>query len=491
MRFTLVRSGIAALMIGTLAGCSGGGGGGGGSTPAVVTPPPTGTAPVTASSLSAIDFAALTPTVTISSVTVASPPKVTFSVADASFNKNIGLGSKSQSATATVASYPNFAFALAKLIPGVGTAPSRWVNYIVTTVPTKDATTGAITASVPTRPTTDNTGTLVDNGNGTYTYTFFRDITQAKAAVAAATLTAPNIAADLDDLTFDPSLVHRLTLQLSGDAPGTGKNTPDGVPVLPDVFMANPVNAIFDFVPATGIQQATAASGRDIVATAKCNECHQSLGGFPTASAANSDATFHGGNRNKIEYCVVCHTEQRKYGRPEATVVAGGNYDGLNTYRIHGLAVGNLKQHIHKIHMSENLTKVGYNYGGIAYETACRFPQDIRNCTKCHDATGSATSTFKTAQGDNWMNVPNRSACGACHDGIDFSTGKGVTLADAKKGLTVTTSFQGLAHGGGPQLDDATCKLCHAKGTGLDVDKNHIPLTPPNLGNALLVTGGN
>ena len=60
----------------------------------------------------------------------------------------------------------------------------------MTTVPTKNATTGAIAASAPTRPSTDNTGTLVDNKNGTYTYTFYRDITKIKDQVAALTDTA-------------------------------------------------------------------------------------------------------------------------------------------------------------------------------------------------------------------------------------------------------------------------------------------------------------
>jgi OmcA/MtrC family decaheme c-type cytochrome len=434
------------------------------------------------------------------SVTIASAPKVTFALTNGVGGAPIsGLGSKSQTATATVAQYPNFSFALAKIVPGVGTAPSRWVNYIVTTVPTKNATTGAITASVPTRPTTDNTGTLVDNGNGTYTYTFFRDITLAKAAVENATLTAPNVAADLDDLTFDPSMVHRLTIQLYGNAPGTGSNTPDGVTVTPAVVMTNPVNALFDFIPATGQK---AASGREIVATSHCNECHKNLGGFPGIDPGADSAVFHGGNRNEVGYCVVCHTDQRKYGRTEAVVVAGGNYDGVSTNRINGLAVGNLAPHIHKLHMSANLTKIGYNYGGIAYETACKFPQDVRNCTKCHD--GSATSTNKTAQGDNWMTVPQRAACGACHDGINFAgtaktdtgsslgfQGTGITLADAKRLKAIPPqALQQNGHAGGVQLDDAACALCHNP-TRIDTNVKHIPVTPPSPANALLATNAN
>ncbi|MBI4290507.1 MAG: OmcA/MtrC family decaheme c-type cytochrome [Betaproteobacteria bacterium] len=493
MRLVLVRLGLAAVAIGALAACSGGGGGGDGvaagggaaGAAAPVVAAPTGAAPVVLTAATpAATFAALTPAVPAVSVTVASPPVVTFSLTDGNGNPIIGFGSKSQSATATVAQYPNLAFALAKLVPGTGTAPSRWVSYIVNTVPTRNATTGAITASVPSRPSTDNTGTLVDNGNGTYTYTFFRDITAVKAQVAAATLTGANVAADLDDLTFEPNLVHRLTIQISGNAPGTGSNTPNGVTVTPGVPMANPVNVIYDFIPATG-QQVT-DSGRDIAATAKCNECHQNLGGFPDASEAASDATFHGGNRNDVRYCAVCHTEQRKYGRTEAVVDAAGNYDGASTYRTNGLAVGNLRQHIHKIHFSKELTKTGYNYAGLILEEACKFPQDLRNCTKCHD--GSATSTARTAQGDNWMTRPSRAACGSCHDGINFITGAGITLADAQRVRDGLPREDFAGHIGGARADDSLCALCHDAAV---IPVYHLPVTRANPTNALLAGGTN
>jgi len=497
LRFKRIRFALTAAIICTLAGCGGSNGGndtapaavgagtggtGTGATGATAAPGvaiPTGLAPITLTAATpAATFAALAPTVAAVSVTIASPPRVTFSLTDAVGNAIIGLGSKSQSATATVATYPNLAFSLAKLIPGTGTAPSRWVTYIVTTVPTKNATTGAITASVPSKPVTDNTGTLVDNGNGTYTYTFFRDITKIKDQVAAAAETATNKNADLDDLTYDPTLVHRLTIQISGNAPGTGTNTPDAVQVTPGVPMSNPLNVIYDFIPATGA--AVTASGRDIASTQKCNDCHQNLGGFPEVSPGD-DARFHGGNRNKVEYCVVCHTNQLKYGHAEAVVDAKGNYDGKDTFKINGLSAAALPSHIHKIHMSEGLTKTGYKVGSIVYETACKFPQDVRNCTKCHD--GSATSTAKTAQGDNWKNVPNRVACGACHDGINFLTGQGITLADAnrvKAGLS-TRDFAG--HIGGAKANDSLCAECHTADT---IAVNHIPVTPPSATNALL-----
>src|SRR5262245_5520687 len=200
---------------------------------------------------------------TVTGVTIASPPVVNFTVTDAAGHPVVGLGNTSKSSTATVASYPNLAFALAKLVPGTNGSPNKWVSYIVTTVPASGS------AAAPTRQSTDNTGTLVDNGDGSYKYTFYRDVAQIKAQVDAMNVSAPNNKADLGDLTYEPNLVHRLTIQISGNAPGTGTNTPNGVAFssVPGTPLTNALDVIYDFVPATG--QAVSASGRDIVATAK------------------------------------------------------------------------------------------------------------------------------------------------------------------------------------------------------------------------------
>ncbi len=421
-------------------------------------------------------WAALQPQISVQSVTISSPPRVSFTVTDAAGHGLVGVGNTSQSSTATVPGLTNLSFALAKLVPGASGSPSKWVSYIVTTVPTTTA------AAAPSRPSTDNTGTLEDHGDGTYTYTFYRDVTQIKAQVDGMTVSGSNNKADLGDLTYDPSLVHRLTIQLSGSAPGTGSNTPNGATNVPGVSLQRPVDFIYDFDPRTG--QAVASSGRDMVVTTNCNTCHQVLGGIPGDNPESSGAGFHGGNRNEVRYCVVCHTEQRKYGRTEAT----GDPDTLtfsgSTYRFYDRAIGNLPNEIHKIHGGGVLAWKKYNYADVEFNEI-HYPQDLRNCNKCHDASNPATP-----QAANWMNVPSRLACGACHDGIDFATGKGVTLADAAKGLTETTTFNGFAHGGFQQPDDSVCVQCHSS-QRVDVDTAHIPVTPPNPGNSLLAGGTN
>jgi hypothetical protein len=72
----------------------------------------------TAIATNAQAWANLQPTVTITSVTVASPPVVKFTVVDSFGKAVVGLGNTSKSATAVVASYPNLSFAIAKLVPG-------------------------------------------------------------------------------------------------------------------------------------------------------------------------------------------------------------------------------------------------------------------------------------------------------------------------------------------------------------------------------------
>ena len=287
--------------VAALAGC-GGGSNNNDVTPPPVTPTgptvsvPTGTKLTLTASTPPEVFAALAPVVPEVKVAINSAPVVAFSLTNANGNPIVGYGSTSKSATALYASYPNLAFSLAKLVPGTGTAPSKWVNYIVTTVPTTRVQRIRPLSRRPTRPSTDNTGTLVDNGNGTYTYTFFRDITKAKAAVDASVDSGNNKKADLGDLTYDPNAVHRLTIQLSGNAPGTGTNTPtganSGVTAVP---MTKPLDVIYDFIPATGKAVTAADPSRDITSTVKCNECHTKLGGIPGDTSANSGAGFHGG----------------------------------------------------------------------------------------------------------------------------------------------------------------------------------------------------
>jgi len=437
-------------------------------------------------------WANLQPTVTITSVAIASPPVVKFTVVDSFGKAVVGLGNTSKSATAVAASYPNLSFAIAKLVPGASGAPSKWVSYIVTSVPSS-----ATASATPSRPSTDNTGTLVDNGDGSYAYTFYRDITTVKSQLDGMTVSPPNNIADLGDVTYNPNLTHRVTIALSGSAPATGSNTPTGASSsVASVSMKHPANAIYDFIPATGAKVTASDFSREVVSIANCEACHRQLGGIPGLSEAEAAAGFHGGSRNETQYCVVCHTDQRRYGQKEATFTSNGAIRTFTseTRLVDGRTIGNLPNFIHKLHMGPYLVHEKYDYAD-ALPAKTTYPQDIRNCTSCHDGSSTPSRTTKTKDGDNWKTKPTALACGACHDGIDFAKATGLTLKDKAAGLTQSNiNGTGLAHPAGPLPDDSQCALCHkSNGTfpAADIDLAHIPVTPPNPDNALAVAGGN
>ena len=443
---------------------------------AVYNVPSNATAATTDSSAT---WAAFAPQVTITSVTVNGAPVVKFTVKDAAGKAVVGLGNKSQSATATVAGLTNIAFTFAKLVPGTTTAasgktfnaePSKWVSYLVLRPPTvaeKTAVPAASSCNASTNatwcgtfPTTDTQGTLVDNGDGTYQYTFYRDVKQVATLAAGLTDSADGLAkkADLGDLTFDATLTHRLGIQIGGNAPGTGSNTPNAVTVTTAVPMVNTANAVYEFRPDGG----TVSTTRDIVKLASCSTCH------------DGKVLAHG-SRKDPQYCVTCHTDQIRYTFSQEATSTNGGLTLTGTTRpttavLDGRAIGNYPNMIHKTHMGKELVKTGYYFNASAegQYNSFGFPQDPANCTKCHD--GSSTAEFKTANGDNWKNNPSMLACGACHDGINFATGKGVTLADKAAdvlaGKPVGTTQSG--HVGGAKADNGTCNLCH--------DATSIPL---------------
>lgn len=343
-------------------------------------PGPGGT--VNMATISAADMKDLRLVGEVTNVTIASPPVVNFTVTNINGLGVTGLGAKNVAGTAL-----NYLrFTIAKLVPGTAGGPDEWVNYMVTAT---------------SRPTTETTGTLVDHGNGSYTYTFVKNITDP---------------AQTGGVTYQPALTHRLAIQVSGSIPGSA----------PAISIPEPINIIHDFVPAGGPVTTT----REITIPTACNDCHGKIG----------VTTPHGG-RVDTRYCVVCHNEQRAIGRTEAATTATG-YSGT-TYMINGKAVGNFVSMVHRIHMGNRLTKTGYNYADVLFNDVT-YPQDQRNCRKCHRATPA------TPQADNWMNRPSRVACGACHDSVNFATG--------------------VNHAGGVRTDDAQCQACH---TAADIEANH------------------
>jgi OmcA/MtrC family decaheme c-type cytochrome len=162
-------------------------------------------------------------------------------------------------------------------------------------------------------------------------------------------------------------------------------------------------NAEFDFRP----DAQPVADKWDMIDTAACNNCHNPL-------------SAHGGSRQDVRLCVLCHSPQSV------------NPDTGNTV--------DFKVLIHKIHDGANLPSVVagtpyqiINSHGKSDFSTVMFPQDIRNCTKCHAAPAT--------QATNYYTFPNQAACGSCHDDVNFATGAN--------------------HPGGIQLNDGACASCH------------------------------
>ncbi len=394
---------LARLMVSSLAmllmlfGCSGGDGAAGpaGAPGAPGAPGLNATqVPVSLASLSPEALETLQMTATVSSITIQSPLTVTFTVKNKANGQPLtGMDGKNAAGTAL----NNLRFALAKLVPGTNGSPDQWVSYMVTTT---------------SRPTTENTGTLTANADGSYTYVFVKDIKDTTQT---------------GGVTFEPNLTHRLTIQCSGSVSGTTGT------------IYNPMNVAYDFIPgADGIGKPVAATDtqREIVTIEACNECHGKL-------------AMHGGGRTETKYCVVCHTDQRRIGQTASTSTAGafaaivkdatGRVTSASTYIADGEVVGNFAVMVHKIHMGTRLTKNNYNYAQVLFDTI-GYPQDPTNCRKCHK--GDTPAQLAAApQANNWKTTPTRLACGACHDNVDFAAGTN--------------------HVGGAKADDSFCVLCH------------------------------
>ncbi len=185
----------------------------------------------------------------------------------------------------------------------------------------------------------------------------------------------------------------------------------------------NYADATFNFVP----NGSAVTKVRDVVRTPACNQCHYQL-------------AFHGGSRRSMELCILCHT-------PQTTDPDTGNTLDMVVMT-------------HKIHMGEELPSVqagtpyqiiGRNQSVADYSTVV-FPansiaNDKRgfNCQVCH-VSNNDTATQK----DAWLTNPNRAACGACHDNVNFATGEN--------------------HVDLPQVSDSQCNTCHQPKGELDFD---------------------
>ncbi|MBI2817332.1 MAG: OmcA/MtrC family decaheme c-type cytochrome [Acidobacteria bacterium] len=238
-----------------------------------------------------------------------------------------------------------------------------------------------ITGNSTTVAAADANGTYTSLGNGTYKYTFGTKL----------------------PANFEVNATHTVAISAERDLSEFG---------LKDFID----NALLTFVP----NGSAVTQVREIVSTGACNQCHDPLG------------AHHSGSRQQVGLCILCH-------QPQTTDADTGN-------------TVDFKVMIHKIHRGADLpsVKAGTPYriirvsGGTQYVydwSTLHWPQDVRNCTTCHQGA---------SQADKYKTNPSRVACGSCHDDVDFATGTN--------------------HPGGVQVDDSKCSICHPADTGLEFD---------------------
>jgi OmcA/MtrC family decaheme c-type cytochrome len=170
------------------------------------------------------------------------------------------------------------------------------------------------------------------------------------------------------------------------------------------------------------------------VAIANCNKCHAFL-------------SLHGGNRNQIEQCVLCHN-------PNKTDVAQRPADQLPAQSV------DFRTMVHKIHTGE---EIGYdytiygngrsrhNYNEVVY------PGDRRRCNACHVNNSqqlpldAGLLPVDDPLGFLNPNLPEAAACTSCHTAIYA----------ASHALANTTRL------------GESCATCHRPNAEFSVDKMH------------------
>lgn len=156
------------------------------------------------------------------------------------------------------------------------------------------------------------------------------------------------------------------------------------------------------------------------------------------------------------DYCKACHD----YGRYNT----GDGFDrlgGTSQNGWSGYGAVPISRRVHGVHFGRYLEHPEQIYAGNpdAFNEVI-FPQDVRNCTKCHDPQGSPA----------WKEQPSRLACMACHD-------SNAANSHAKLMTEYPTPSDSWS-------DDRveTCTICHGAGRELSPDKVHNisnPYKPP------------
>ncbi len=155
------------------------------------------------------------------------------------------------------------------------------------------------------------------------------------------------------------------------------------------------------------------------------------------------------------DYCLACHDYQR-WGTGDLFSRVGGN----STSGWAGYGAKPIAARVHGVHRGLYLDHPEWVYEGNPNAFAeIIFPQDIRNCSKCHSADTTGT----------WKTNPTRLVCSSCHDNA-----KAIAHMDAQvQNPNPSDPYD-------PKRIE-TCTVCHGAGREFSPDKAHSlkPFKPP------------
>ncbi|HKX99952.1 MAG TPA: OmcA/MtrC family decaheme c-type cytochrome [Steroidobacteraceae bacterium] len=293
-------------------------------------------------------------------------------------------------------------FVVARLAPGENGQSSAWRAYTRRTE--NPGPVGPGTQPVNQAATENGAGgQFVDNGDGTYQYTFAKNITNDP------------------DIPYDATLTHRVGFEIRGLAPA--------------------INPVYTFQPSSGAT--TGIFSREIVDNDTCETCHDQL-------------SFHGGARFDTRYCVMCHS-------PTTFDAQSGNTVDFKVmiHKIHrGESLPSVQPATLPPGQTTGTVGLGLSYGIYGFGATLHdfgdvvFPQDHRNCTTCHEETDA-----DTPQASNYRITVNSAPCGACHDATTQQIVAGVPQGPAP----VLINFQtGQGHSDANlAVQDQDCTTCH------------------------------
>jgi OmcA/MtrC family decaheme c-type cytochrome len=313
----------------------------------------------------------------------------------------------------------------------------------------------------------------------------------------ATATSAPASAASLALLTGatnngDGSYSKTFTFAVPAAATGSGAMSLEGRAAVDVEGPAGPPDGTRDRIPIQSfvtyftITDVAAVPRREVVETARCQNCHGRLNGL----------VLHGGSRaDNTKLCVMCHN-------PDNTDVAqrpvdpDGIVNGVNTAAGDGLEEQSVdfRNLVHSIHSADMRTKPFFVYGNSGSTndfSGLRFPGRLNQCETCHlpdtyipasdtsqrlgvTLASGSTVTQRTPSvilspagananlADDLNVTPIAAACRGCHDS---------SLAQQHMQLNgaLFTALQTTLTGTTPE----TCAICHGDGRTADVKLVH------------------